>query len=498
MSVNLAKGGGGRARVKKPAFDPDLYAMQVCNTLLTREALANRMQGKVDVLYNIDEQAGYPTDLTPSIYRDMYDRNDVAQRVVNIYPDECWALDPGIYETDDEDESPWEKAWRELNKRRNIIHYMHRVDRISGIGHYGGLLIGINDGRKLSQPVAGMPPDVEDLLPGFKAPAKRDITFMRPFDETCLEILRYEENEASPRFGRPTMYRVKVLDYRNDKGVNYKAITREFDVHWHRMYHVADNRESSEVFGTPRQRCVFNRLCDLRKTLGGAGEMFWKGGFPGYAFEMPAELAAMGGVIDETKLKEQLKAYWSGLERYLALKGLTAKSLAPQVASPKDHVYVILQAISVAIGVPMRVFIGSEEAKLSSTQDAITWNKRLQRRQDKYITPMLVKPLLDRLVLLGVLPTPNDIIVSWPDLNTSTDTERADVAEKMTKAMSLYIQFGGSQLMDPVDFFVYVVGLTLKQAQAIWKKAQGAEINLAPPQTQIEPTAKAPAKKNAK
>lgn len=457
--------------------EEQMLSRAVTNALLSRDALLNSSGILDGPDRNLNRDAGYPNTISTEQYRTMYDRESIAARVVNVFPDECFALDPIVRENEEREETDFEKAWNGLNESRDLIHYLHRIDRISGIGHFGIMVLGIEGTGGLDTPVKGMPKDHEEFNDDF-APQQRQLSYIRTYDESLVKISRYEENSSSPRFGMPLEYDVTTLDPKNKPthGVGMSLESRK--VHWHRVIHVADNRESSEIFGAPRQRAVYNRLHDIRKVLGGGSEMFWKGGFPGYSFEMPKELVQLGGAIDEAKVKKQIRAYYDGTERYFTLKGLTAKSLAPQVASPKDHVYSLLVSVCIAMGVPMRVFTGSEEAKLSSTQDAITWNKRLHRRQIKYITPMLIKPFVHRLVMLGVLPRPSNLMVTWPDLNTSTDIDKAEVAERLTKAMAMYVEAGLSQMIHPIDYFVNVVGLTIKQAELIFNKAQKEQIKL--------------------
>lgn len=466
----------GFCQMENPDFAKEFAAL---SSLISRASLYSQISLDGSDR-NLDKDAGYPTEISVEQYRKMYDREGVAQRVVNVYPDECWALDPIIKENEEDDLTPFEEAWKLLVDERNAVHYLHRADRISGIGRYGVILIGIDDGRPLNSPVAGIRDDSETLAKDV--PPKRELLFLRTFDETLVTISKYEERLTSPRYGYPTMYKIKLFDPNNEDTSGTQKVQREVEVHWHRVLHIADNRESSEIFGAPRQRCVYNRLHDLRKTLGGSAEMFWKGGFPGYAFEMPPEIASTA-TIDEDSLKAQIANYYNGLERYLTLRGLVAKPLSPQVVSPEYHVKSQLMAISLSIEVPMRVFIGSEEAKLSSTQDAITWNKRLKRRQDKYITPLLLRPFVSRLVLLGVLPKPTKLICDWPDLNTSTDLEKSEVAERLTKAMSLYVSSGLNQLMHPETFFTLIIGLSMEQAKQAWKTAQENEIEFKIPQS---------------
>ena len=44
-----------------------------------------------------------------------------------------------------------------------------------------------------------------------------------------------------------------------------------------------------------------------------------------------------------------------------------------------------------------------------------------KERQEGYLTPFVIRPFVDRLIALGVLPTPEEgYIVFWPDLGTQT------------------------------------------------------------------------------
>jgi hypothetical protein len=124
------------------------------------------------------------------------------------------------------------------------------------------------------------------------------------------------------------------------------------------------------------------------------------------------------------------------------------------------------------------VFVGSEEAKVSSTQDSITWNKRLQRRQSKYVTPRIVRPFLNRLQMYGILPR-EDYKVFWPDLNTNTNEEKAKIAELLAKAIGTYATTKSELLMPPEEFLVRIIGLSLEDARAVLK-ASSSHIEVFP------------------
>jgi hypothetical protein len=131
--------------------------------------------------------------------------------------------------------------------------------------------------------------------------------------------------------------------------------------------------------------------------------------------------------------------------------------------------------ISIALGVPKRVFMGSEEAKLASSQDTKTWNRRLKKRQEKYVTPMIVRPLVDRLIAAGVLPTPKTYDVAWEDLNKSTDAEKADVGLKRVQALAAYVAGNVDTICPPEEFFTILMEMDPDQVKKIVKAAGGFE-----------------------
>lgn len=150
---------------------------------------------------------------------------------------------------------------------------------------------------------------------------------------------------------------------------------------------------------------------------------------------------------------------------------MTVKSLAVQVASPSDHMEQIYDNIALALDVPKRKFRGSEQAQLASEQDTLTWNKRVKRRQEKYVVPMVVRPFIDRLMAIGILPMVEEYFVEFPDLNTSTDDEKAKVATERTKALAQYVTSGVDQLIPPAEYLRLIHGLDQEEIDQILEAA---------------------------
>jgi len=438
-------------------------------SLFRRDVLARLMSTKRD----IDVECGYPiNDPTIEDYQRMYDREGVGTRVVEVMPDESWGVAPEVYETEDVGETEFERAWTALQKKRNLLLYLQTIDVLSGIGRFGALLLGIDDGLQLNEPVAGI-----DEKTGEKTDAvAHKLLYLKAFSELSVTVSETEMDVSSPRCGLPTKYSVQ---FQNPNSIITSSI------HWTRVLHVADGCQSSETFGTPRMKSVYNRLLDIRKILGGSGEMFWKGGFPGTVFEVNPD--QVGATMDKDSIKEQMELYSNSLQRWLAVSGVTAKQLSPQVADPSGHLEQQLKYLCIALKIPYRIFVGSEAAQLASSQDAKAWNRRVSHRQNTYLTPRVLRPFVDRLIAFGALPEVEEYRVDWPDLAMFTDAEKADVAVKKTDACAKYVAGGVDQLVPPQQFLTQFMGMTADETEATLREAEEYAVDNPPPEPEPAP-----------
>ncbi len=440
------------------------------STSLFRNALLQALLGGEK--YDIDTECGYPKDISPQQYREMYDREGISARVVDCLPEESWALDPEVYETEDPQETEFEKAWKALVEEKNLFHFLLRIDQLSGVATYGVLLIGVGDGKDLKEPLEGVGVDGTKAGSGKQ---QQELLFLRAFDESVISIAQRETDIHNPRYGQPTMYNINF----SDTGLTGSGEMTTKSVHWTRVIHVADNRGMSEVFGAPRMKKVYNRLLDIRKILSGSAEMFWKGAFPGVNFVLDPKLVEQGVELDATTIREEFQSYMNGLQRYMALTGVTANQMAPQVVDPTGHLESHMKNIAISLSIPFRILFGSEQAQLASSQDAKAWDKRIKRRQTKYLTPMLLRPFVDRLIAIGVLPEPTEYHINWPDLTSPSDDEKADVAVKRTQALAQYVGGGVDSLVPPRAYFVNVLGMSTDEAEAMIKEAEEYQEDLA-------------------
>jgi hypothetical protein len=240
-------------------------------------------------------------------------------------------------------------------------------------------------------------------------------------------------------------------------------------VHWSRVVHAADNLQGSLVFGIPRMQPVFNRLLDRRKIMSGSGEMFWKGAFPGISFEIDPRFVADDPEFDKDEFRKEIEDYANGLQRYIRTLGVSAKMLAPAVADPDKFVKCQIDAIAMLLGIPSRIFHGSEESRLASSQDKLTWNQRLKLKLRMHTEPNIVRNVVQRFIAIGILPPPSTgkFKVGWGDLNAVTDEDKANLALKWTQALAQYVASGMIHLIAPMDYLTLICGLRPSDAKHV-------------------------------
>jgi len=372
---------------------------------LTRSRIIGRL---LDPRRSINDECGYPEteEITTQNYRDLYDRLAIATRVVELLPQESWMMAPTIFETEDpSDETEFELGWKEMNEQIRgpswyqdeegspVWEHLQRADKLSGIGSFGVLFFGFNDGKDMQEPVDGVTfaGTITTGTPQARKIKNRKLLFLRSFDESLIEISRFEGDQRNPRFGQPVMYDITMNDPADVKQTGIGLSTSTHKVHWSRIIHIPSDLGSSEIFGVPRMRPVYDRLLDLRKLYGGSAEMMWRGAFPGLSLETHPSL---GGdvTIDKKATRLQMEQYMNTLQRYLLTEGMTVKSLAPQLADPTAHIAIQIEAICIVLNCPKRKFVGSERGELSSNQDDADWNDVLRQRQNIKLTPSHIVP----------------------------------------------------------------------------------------------------------
>jgi len=413
---------------------------------------------------SVEEVCGYATSLSFQDYFAAYDRQDIATRIVETYPDFTWMQEPDVFENDDGKKTKFEGSWDEHLLESNALVHLRRLDILSGIGKFGIVVLGVNDGKKINTP----------LLPAeyTSGKSRRKVVYMRPYMEGEVTIEKWDNNPSSVRFGMPELYKIQPAEFDDlSSSSSYNsAFTREFTVHHSRTIHFCDNAVNSSVFGISRLRRVYDRLTDILKIVAGSAEMFWKGAYSGWSFVMDADTEVT--TERQTEMKKNIEAFMQGLDRHLLLQGVSPQSHAPNVSSPKDHLDVQLTMIAIASRIPKRIFAGSEMGKMASTQDAENWAKQVTQRRLNVAVPFILRPYVDFCILNGIIRAPlygSKYNTSWQQLEMPSEKDVSETALNFTNALVAYTNNSLYKMMSLETYLVNVWNFSPDKAHAVSK-----------------------------
>lgn len=421
-------------------------ALAINSALVERQGLANRLGMMFGGERDIFEAAGYKKTLAFEDFYSAYRRGDIARRIVTAAPDETWRIAPEVWdggedEPDAETVTDFEAAWNALTADYaigddaetplSIWHSLALVDRLSGIGRYGVLFLGLADGKQPSEAVeAGSLAGPEDLL------------YMQAFDEGGAQVAQLDGDNTSKRFGLPLYYNLAV-------STGEVGGRRQMRAHWTRCLHVAEGADNNPLLGAPRLEACWNRLVDILKIMAGAGEAAWKLLDAGHILTTQEGKRLPTSETQLADLEDQIEEFVHGLRRWLLAEGLEATQIGGSISDPSGLVTANVSLISAATGIPQRILLGSERGELASSQDEDNWSKQIETRQRLHAEAMIVRPLIQRLIWAGVLPRPETgaVTVMWQKLRKEDRQRAAAVADTVAAALQK-----AKITVDPVEF----------------------------------------------
>ena len=468
--------------MKRTTLSPN--EKHVLNSLLLERAKVAALLGyQYGGKRNIYDVMGYERVLSFDDFLTKYARQDIARAIIDRPVSKTWQGDLRIIETNDKDETPLELAFEEMSESLKLRSVFTRVDKLTGIGHYGVLLFGFNDTfnpQVWAQPV--------------KKSSSLKLLYVRPLSEKSCVIKEYVQDTQDPRFGKPLYYSVKLSHSDINTGASFQV---ELTVHYSRIMHIVDSPLESEISGSPRLEVLFNRLTDLEKLVGGSAEMFWRGARPGFSGNIDKDMVL--GPAEKEALETQMDEYENDFRRLLINKGIDLKALQSQVTDPKNHVDIQFQMISAVTGIPKRILTGSERGELASSQDKGEWLEYIQNRREEYAEPIIVKPFVDKCIELGVLPAPvskkkkGRYTVQWDELYSLSDKEKSEIGKNRAEIFKTYISTPGAEEEMPFEAFLkLLMGLDQDQIDLIITMREAQQLDLLAEEAKMEQLETAP------
>ncbi len=424
-----------------------IQRMQVLSELVNRVQLGAKMGISHDGARNLYDSLGYPDSIAYTDYVSRFKRQDIAAAVIDRPIKVTWRGPLVLLQSDDDKDTAFEKAWKELEARLKLKNKFIQLDKQASLGRYAVLMLGfgVNAPEKHAQP----------LTKGEK------LEYVRVFSEQRAPIITFETDTKDPRYGLPKLYELTI----QDEGQKATMVTT-IKVHYSRVLHVAYDCVEGEVFGTPQLEKVYNRLMDIEKLSGGSAEMYWRGARPGFGAKIDKDYSMSKETEDD--LMRRIDEYEHNLRRILMTEGIDMQTLQTQVSDPSNHLDIQVQLISAATGIPKRILTGTERGELASTQDTEHWYSMIDARRGEMIEPNIIYPFVRIMQSQGILPKTEDYSVRWQDLYATSDKDKADVGKVRADALKAYASEPMTQaIVPPLAFFEYFLGLSADEIELI-------------------------------
>lgn len=455
-------------------------ASQIRNASWPFSGLPTSMQrgrsetAELDPRRNFAHDCGWPAFVSVEDYKELIDREPIAAIVNGVYARESYQMEPIIEEESDANTTTdFEDTLRNLHKTmqrepsyyegdnsNQVLQILQTFDELAGYGRYGALLIGLNDGKDLAEPVDVLSPPVGGM----------QCLFMQPFPEHMARVTMFDMDWMSSRYGLPTKYLVTFADPQDmsSTGVNENFSARQ--VHWSRIVHLRDgwhHPTSSRIFAIERCRPCLNPILDIRKIRGASAEGYYQACFNALHFGTHPQLGP-DVEMDRDSILDMYEQFANGLQRILVTTGGTVDPIAPTLPDPTHAMLIQIQCICMKLRMPFRLLIGSEIGQLASGDDKVKWIKQLMGRQIGFNTPYVLVPVIDRLINLGVVKRPKKgYRIKWPKIDMQTAAERMDALLKRTQAYGFYATQNVEAMIPPFEYMTKFDSMSVEEANQV-------------------------------
>lgn len=365
---------------------------------------------------------GYQNQLSFEDFYTMFSRFGVGNAVIKMPVDKCWQTAPFVANMPEKhEETKWEKQFHALADRLSLMERLRGLDWRQRVCRYAGLIMFIDDGKQLNQPLQGR----------F---SERQLVDVRPVIEGQLTPNSYDENPASIRYGQPVTYQFNEQNL----GDKNQHSGRSIEIHYTRIIIWAEGADDGTIYGTPVLEPIFNSLITLERLIGAGGTGYWKAARQSLNLNVNPEanlqqLAAALGVSMEDlpdAIDEQVEAFNKGFDKSLMLQGIDAKAFDFKVQNPQEFFNIALNDVAAGAQMPATILIGQQTGRLASDEDQSQWAQSCESRRENFLTPA-IKKVVQRFVELGFVANPGEIFVEWEPLQEPSPKDKIERGKLM-------------------------------------------------------------------
>lgn len=393
------------------------------------------------------EECGYPENITPEMFRRMYERNAVASAGIDRTIDKCWEEFPLILEKGEDDKatSAWETSLSDvIGKAWPVIKH---ADRLNAINQYSVIIIQVADGKRWSEEL-----DTTKLKRTKGAGIVRYI----PAWQEQIKPSEWDNDETSINYGQPTMweYNEQQVDGFDGDGKPSRSVS----IHPSRIIVLAEGSLDGSIYsGVPLNRAGFNNLIDMAKISGASAEGLKKNSarqihtnysgdgvtVQGLAQQMgvqPEELADM--------LNEDIAALNSGIDAAMITMGADVQVLSTTMPDPDPAWTIACNSYCASIKKPFTIIVGQQTGRLASDEDKFDHAMTAQQRRTTWCDSV-IRQIVDWYIKNGVIDAApaKGYYIKWSDLLAPSESDKADLMGKLATANKSFIDSGMGPLL---------------------------------------------------
>lgn len=401
------------------------------------------------------DQAGYPELVLPEMLWNESRRTGYAKGIMDIKVGEAWQDDPIVYDGDEDPErrkknpTEFEQAIDKWAEEWELWNRIEGADRRQIVMRYSGLIIFAREPEKSA------PDKPMQTLVGPEA-----ITKIMPVFETQIEVNEAIQDPNSVDYGQPRHFhfRSEVVGSRNT------WMEQDFILHPSRVVTFAEGADDGSIYGIPEFESYFNALLDLEKTRMSGGEGSYKNSSQKIAINLDPKLTQGLSEEQQDDFDNNIDDFNQDMNRALVLAGAEAKSLQATMSDTSSYSKLAENEVAAGSGLPWTIIVGQQTGRLASDEDQTQKNVVIERRQKKWVTPM-VKKMLKKLIEINALPKPqNKITVCWPDITEPSFSDKVSTSKEMMATNELSVK----AQQDPIYSTEYIqkyVGVEVEQIE---------------------------------
>ncbi|KDE59812.1 hypothetical protein EL22_16935 [Halostagnicola sp. A56] len=377
-------------------------------------------------------------------------RNPYAFAVTFLPASTSWRDPPTIVDDAEPDsttdsQTQFEKDIDRIVREHNLWDYTKRADKLAGIGDYGCLVLVFDDVQQSD--VTDDDGNVDSQAFAQPADGAEQLVELRPFSRLSIEQVVLG-GPTSGRWGKPVEYQIDLddeddeeFDTRTEDGMESDLLR----VHHSRVIHIhSDELLDDQIRGIPRQQACYNNLIDIEKALGSAGELAYRASAWGINVNIDKDYQ----LDNDNALTEHLHRWQVGLENVLRTHGAAdVQNLGGEEIDPSGVIDPNIEAISSQPYMPPQsVLKGNETGERATGEDLKNWYGEIQERRETFITPTIVRALIDRLIDLGIVAPPrrgpSKYSVEWDPLAELSEKNQAEVRNIRSEVLERVVGVG--------------------------------------------------------